>query len=422
MAGTGSRRLVLGDEEFLDARDYLKLEMVRQNINAQELATQLGMSPQAIYNVTGETRRPISHKLARGLAQVLGGTVEFWLASKFPNVSRESVGPDPIPATPRPGVLIDQEIKKWNAESEDDGFVISPLNEDKVKGASLDLSVGLIVTKGFFQVPKRDRDAWFHFYQMDATPEAFGSAELSVFAAMKADLGIEFSDEIDLQPGQSVHVVAAEMVQMGPRFFCAVGNVNELNLRGIQVLCGSQIDPGFKGPLVFLVKNILEEGAVRLSRGDDIASLTVYSLRHAVGRLYAENRLSQIGALVGKLRRALFAESERSSGNAVLHEIVEALRHDKTGLNKLLDRNQVEARAAIWSMFKAVPVDVSDIEALAEYLAGMTGGDKSDPLDVSAALAKAPLHLAQAIREIASNPDQEIAYSEAMVRALIDLA
>lgn len=425
MAGAGSRRLNLGDEEWLEARDYLKLEMARQNIAVNELAGRIGVTSQTIYNVTGETRRPISPKLARGLAQVLGGTVEFWLGSKFPNVSLESPGPDPVQAAIGSGVLTDQQIKKWNEKGDGDGFVISPLNESKIKGASLDLSVGLIVTKGFFQIPKEDRDLWFHFYQIDDTPGEYQEASREYYRTKKEKLGIEFKDKIQLEPGECVHAVAAEMVQMGPRFFCTVGNVNELNLKGIEVLCGSQIDPGFRGPLVFLVKNVLQKGAepVWLRRGDDIASLTVYALPHPVDQPYAENRLSKISGLIAKLRRAFFAFAESNPENAALREMVEALDNspdrDKTCLNKLLDRSNDELREAVWEVFNVVVADQADVSVLAAYL--VENGD-AKKFDLAGVLDKAPMHLGEAIGAIAGNPDKTVAHSESVLRALIDLA
>lgn len=290
------------DSDWLEAGEYLKVEMARQGFNAVSLAEKLKITSSAIYNVTGATRRPISAGLALKLSQELGGSVEFWLSERFPNHYVPPAAAAAAGSRPQ-GILTDRQLHELNG-NDDDGFIISPFLRELLQGAATDLTMGLFITAGFDKIAKEARDCWFSFFQLDKDHRLFTDEQRQQFETLKTQNGVNYCSELELKPGESTIVVAAQYVRMGLRYVGLLGQTNEANLNGLIVYCGHQIDPGFNGPLLFRVKN--DSGAkMTLKRDQLLASLTVVGLSEPVEKGYGKNRASQIRGVVDKLRAAL---------------------------------------------------------------------------------------------------------------------
>lgn len=299
--------------EWLEAGEYLKVAMARRGFNAVSLAKKIGVTPQSIYNVTGETRRAISAGLAHKLSQELGGTFEFWMGDRFPNYALKPEASSGL--GPRsPGIQVDRRLLELNGRDED-GFIISPFDKELVQGASIDLTMGLFVERGFDRIAKEARDCWFSFCQLDIDVNQFAAEQRQQFEALRTQNDLQYCSELVLKPGASTIVIASQYVRMGLRYLGLLGQTNEENLRGLIVHCGHQIDPGFNGPLIFRVKNDSDE-PLALKRGGALASLTVIALPEPVEKGYGKNRASQIRGVVDKLRAALSGCVMLDSGGA----------------------------------------------------------------------------------------------------------
>ncbi|MEL6541427.1 MAG: helix-turn-helix domain-containing protein [Pseudomonadota bacterium] len=206
-------------KKSLTAGQYLKIEIARQGYSVGDFAEKCGVAPQSIYNITGGNRT-ISSKLAAKLSQHLGGSIPFWLGNSFPDTRIQS-GEEDIAPTPRQsGLLVDREIRLLNERDDDQGFLISPLSDEQIKGASVDLRVGLVVTKGFDTIPRDERDLWSQLAEWKASAPMLNG---DTYAELEREKGIVCSIKHVLKPGKSVHVVTREFVHLGLQRFRIAG-------------------------------------------------------------------------------------------------------------------------------------------------------------------------------------------------------
>lgn len=372
--------------EWLEPGEYLKLEMARKGYSASALAEKIGLTAQSIYNVTGATKRPISASLAHKLWQELGGSVEFWLGDRFPNHAAEPAAAAGK-ARQAVGILVDHQLAALN-DDDDNGFIISPLDDSQIQAASVDLKMGLFVTSGFDRVPKERRHCFSWFLQNDLHPSKFDPHTRKPYEDLRDQHRIEYASAIELAPGKSTIVVAAQHVRMSLRCVGLLGQTTEGNLRGLIVHCGHQIDPGFNGPLIFRVKNDSDE-AMTLRRGDPLASITIVALPEPVSKGYRKNPESQIRGVVKKLQQTLdrnIANSSNGPGWTITFKGRDfpgvdrrsALSALYTEINGQLANND----EAIYQLLKDTPIDSADIANLGEFL-------KADAETIETTLAQA---------------------------------
>lgn len=138
------------------------------------------------------------------------------------------------------GVLADHEIM----EAIDDGqLVINPLNEDNIEPASVDLTLG---------------------------PEAFRASDDDKQRLSEGDV-------LSLPAGESALVLTKETVEMGEGLAGQIGLRSSFTRRGIDLLAGPQIDPGFQGPLhVYLIN--LSPSDIIIEYGEPFLTVEIQEL------------------------------------------------------------------------------------------------------------------------------------------------
>ncbi|MEL7317384.1 MAG: helix-turn-helix domain-containing protein [Pseudomonadota bacterium] len=363
-------------KKSLTAGQYLKIEIARQGYSVGDFAEKCGVAPQSIYNITGGNRT-ISSKLAAKLSQHLGGSIAFWLGNSFPDPRIQS-GEEDIAPTPRQsGLLVDREIRLLNERDEDEGFLISPLSDEQIKGASVDLRVGLVVTKGFDTIPRDERDLWSQLAEWKASAPMLNG---DTYAELEREKGIVCSIKHVLKPGKSVHVVTREFVHLGLQIVGHLGEISERNLEGLVVRCGFQIDPGFSGPLVFRVKND-GDAPIALDHLAPIVSLSLQKTNIRAEQRYDKTRVSRIEPFLKELRRKLGAlVKTREEGGRVTFSMIDAdrcweapTRNEATKkflgfVAKAWGGAKTEEAANVRDALRAISLDDDAIKALAAAL------------------------------------------------------
>lgn len=160
-------------------------------------------------------------------------------------------------------VLTDGEIR----EALDAGDIaLQPLAEDNIQPASYDLRLGdrAIITKTLEIEKLRER-----LDQEDAV-------EIDV-----ADAGA-----ISIPAGAFALVVTREHVRFGPQFAGHLGLRSYFARKGVLLLSGLQVDPGFDGYLVLGFAN-LSPRSVHISYEEDIATLEIQRLARPAEHPYS---------------------------------------------------------------------------------------------------------------------------------------
>lgn len=322
------------DDQFVTPRtpgEYLKQEMSDRDLSAVSLSAMLGVHPQTIYNVTGKEPRKISSRLAVALAKHLGKDVDFWLAETLPKRSANpgttgasrrppsNSGPEitPSPRTSTshfyPSLMVDWQLVRALADP-DSGLEIRSPDETHVRSASIDLTVGKIVVRGY-EYLKRDILTLISRYQM--LPECLSATERE-----NAEQAIEFySKEIDIQdsyelkPGESVVIISREDLSFSEKFAGRVGQNTSLLLDGCQVIHGLQIDPGFSGPLFVRAVNLLKKENITLSAKDVLLSIEVTSLADVPRQSHQgalDRRIANVTENVHRVIGELFAYKSKA--------------------------------------------------------------------------------------------------------------
>lgn len=284
------------DAQTIDPRtpgEFLRREMTQRGLTATSLSATLGVHPQTIYNVTGKEPRRISSRLALLLAKHLGQDVDFWLSETLSVGATEEARTEPtwrpshptfVEGTaslrseqpPKPGLMVDSQLARALSDR-DSGLGVRSPSEIHIRPASIDLTVGLIVVRGY-EYLTRDILTLVAKYQLfpeDLSPTERDSAEAAIeFYSAEVD----FRNSYILGPGQSVIIISREDLSFGDRYAGRVGQSTSLALNGCQVLHGLQIDPGFSGPLFARVVNCRDQYHISLNTGDVFLSVEVTNL------------------------------------------------------------------------------------------------------------------------------------------------
>lgn len=274
--------------------EYLKQEMANRSLSAASLSVLLGVHAQTIYNVTGKEPRRISSRLAVALARHFGQDVDFWLKETLSTAppdrpaARSVRQPSPIAAADetvplragRPvlqsGPMVDWQLAQALSDP-DSGLTIRSPDEIHIRSASIDLTIGMIVVRGY-EYLRRDILTLIARYRL--APENLGPGERDNAEAMIEFYSkeLDFRDSYALAPGESVIIVSREHLAFGDKFVGRVGQNTSLLLEGCQVIHGLQVDPGFSGPLFVRAVNVLQHDSVGLAARDVLLSMEIVSL------------------------------------------------------------------------------------------------------------------------------------------------
>lgn len=154
-------------------------------------------------------------------------------------------------------MMTDADIRQAIA---DDDMAIEPMSEDSLQPASYDLRVG---------------------------SEAFVSDADAVTDVAKRGLAI-------IEPGEFAVLTTLERVECGPQIAGQLGLGSTYARKGLVLLSGPQIDPGFRGVLVVRVTNLSPQ-RVTLSYEAPFLTAQFFRLGRPVDRPYEGSRQGQTG-------------------------------------------------------------------------------------------------------------------------------
>jgi deoxycytidine triphosphate deaminase/plasmid maintenance system antidote protein VapI len=328
-------------------------------LSAGALADQLDVHAQTIYNATAQ-KRQISPGFALKLAGYFEEPAEFWLAPNPPEAGNARPEADlwaAMGASHEPGqadagsfydrrrpdsVLIDEEIRQLVEGV--GGVDIRPFKPEHLESVSYDLTIGLIVERGFNILTEEE---WGLAMEREARGEADKSQDMKRIARTlaKHEKSVACTREFWLPPKESVTIVSREALIFDGLHFADVGAMAENAKRGLLVSHGFQVDPGYRGYIFVTVMNISSE-TINLSVGKKLVSLAIRRLRRQPRKVYQDNVDRLIRKIFGDLHRKLAGHFEYSP---IPDEGEMArLKHgfDKTVIGE--DRDDVTLKAVGW--------------------------------------------------------------------------
>lgn len=283
-AGEASNVVELSSvKEEIAIHVYLEREMQRRGMSKTQLADDLGVHRQTIYKIISG-KRPISYNLAQKLSTRFPVKADFWLNERVRVSKPSSSAPQPRPILDKnessteapmlkahaassfrsPQILVDFQIREAIAEK---GIEIEKYDEKNIHSASVDLVVGSMTAVPIDQLKREDFNK---------------------------------TDPVTLEPLQGINVIAAEKLKFSKNYLARVGAIAANSMRGLQVLHGFQVDPGFEGNMVFRAVN-LGTMPILLDTGMPILSLEIVKLAVTPDKVFKaeeSKRLNKIGVQI----------------------------------------------------------------------------------------------------------------------------
>jgi dCTP deaminase len=144
--------------------------------------------------------------------------------------------------------------------------VLDPLSDESLQAASYDLRLGAraIVTKSVDVEKLREK------VENEAAPE----------------LDVARAGSVAIPAGSFALVVTRERVRLSPRHAGHIGLRSYFARKGLLLLAGLQVDPGFRGHLVLGLANVSPR-SVYLEYEEPIATLEIHRLSAAASHAYA---------------------------------------------------------------------------------------------------------------------------------------
>lgn len=231
------------ESELISLGKFLKLELIRMDMEQKDLAELLGASRASVNNIIND-KYPVSRPIAAGLVKIFGKTPEFWMKTSF---SESEIFIEQKPqyvhglAKNMPGRLSDSRIRDYINE---DRISITPLNMDLIQAASIDLTAGSSI---------------------------FTSSQQQVSIADRPLL---------LPANQPIRLRTKEAIRLPSDIAGNIGGMARYAKQFIFYGLGYEIDPGFNGHLEFVIEN---RGVkpFRIHEGMPIITVMFYQL--AVG-------------------------------------------------------------------------------------------------------------------------------------------
>jgi plasmid maintenance system antidote protein VapI/deoxycytidine triphosphate deaminase len=362
MAGF-QRSLFEGNDnvEKLDPREYLRRRMAMKGRSATQLAEEIDVSVQTIYNIVG-LKRPISHKLAIKLARYFDESVDIWLSEavsidsdatsltpvrkSVAKDARSEVAPSDIPlfkglSESGSGILVDREINAL-LRADEPGVRITPYSLNQIEAASYDLTVGLIITDRFEDLSPEEWGILARHLYNDPLNDQEKKKVKSIL--QKAPNQAYTRGKVTLGKLDSVTIVAREHLEFSSNFVADVGSVSRHARHGLLVNHGFQIDPGYVGSIIVTAIEIIDT-KFELEAGQKLVSLAIRKLPRAPDKSYNElvdRKLRLIGRDLEELLKSLFEVERLQSGTFRAHSAFGATFTDET------DEDVVLIRAVAW--------------------------------------------------------------------------
>lgn len=145
--------------------------------------------------------------------------------------------------------LSDAQLKAAVADGD---LAVEPFDEDNVEPASLDLALG---------------------------EEAFVASE-------DEKTRLDDGDVLTLPPGEMVLVLTREHLDLGPQLAGTIGLRSHFSRKGVDLLAGPQVDPGFEGPLHIVLVN-LSPSRIVVEYGEPFLTVEFRRLSEPVDEAYA---------------------------------------------------------------------------------------------------------------------------------------
>jgi deoxycytidine triphosphate deaminase/plasmid maintenance system antidote protein VapI len=410
MSETRKAERKAGGVTTLSPADFLKRKMALSGLNATALAKDLNVHVQTLYNVT-TGKRPISSSLALKLSRRFVEPVDIWLSEAI-EISASDMADMALTAkrARRSGrvdgesslplfsdsrrhfgnlerILVDREIEKL-LESAGGPVSVTPYDPDQVQPASYDLTVGIIIEKGFRELSEHE---WVlvlkRTYEGDDTKTREAGHIDTLLAKKRED--IRYSKTVTLTERKSVVVLTRELTSFKKEYLAEVGSTATNAMRGLLVNHGFQIDPGYSGPIFVTAMNIGLD-AFTLSAGDKIVSLAIRRLAQAPDRAYRADIAQRILAIFQRVDDALkslftcrallggkefAAESDALGQTHIAASEDEALNKAVAAVMETLSQTVTEDPAykaldtAVRNVLKLISIDKQEAKALIRHFA-----------------------------------------------------
>lgn len=389
--------------ETLEQGEYLRRRMAMRGITASDLADEIDVHSQTLYSITAG-KRSISANVALKLSKYFGDDPDVWLSDPI-TIERDAASLPPTRKRPAKakgspaevhelplfsglsghptGILVDREIEA--AIRGDFSINITPYNRDQIEPASLDLTIGLIISSGFKKLELRE----WHIVLKDEYGDPLDEREKAQLANIRRKAKeTAYGRTAELEKLDSVHILARETVEFGNLFIADVGAVAHNAMCGLQVNHGFQIDPGYSGPMCVTAIQITDEPSPNLlKQGQKLVSLAIRKLHRAPDKSYQEDvdrKILWIGRAVDAQLKALFSfkqlgdGSYKATGTKFVSTLVDhgedEVQHK--AVSWLLEQLQQcvgkggepQILAAVRDALDSVTIGLDDVDALARAL------------------------------------------------------
>lgn len=222
---------------------------------------------------------------------------------------------------------------------EDGDIVLNPFDETNLEPASIDLTLG---------------------------NEAF----------LASDDDKTFLDEgsvLTLPPGEMSLVLTRENLSLGLQYAATIGLRSKFARKGVDLLAGPQVDPGFQGPLHIALINLSPSQQV-IENGEAFLTLEIHRLSEEAGERYSGDYQAQ-STITSKEIRDLkkgegIALSEAVKAMRTIAQDVSSLENTVDGLSETVAQNSEEANRYLRYFLGAIFVLVAAVISLVALVAG----------------------------------------------------
>jgi len=385
---------------------YLDREMQRRGMSKTQLADDLGVHRQTIYKIISG-KRPISYNLAQKLSTRFPVKADFWLnetvrvskpSSSVPQVrtilnKNEDSPEDPmlkaqaVSSFGSPQILVDFQIREAIAEK---GIEIEKYEEKNIHSASVDLVIGSMTVVPIDQLKREDFNK---------------------------------TDPVTLQPLEGINIIAAEKLKFSRNYLARVGAIAANSMRGLQVLHGFQVDPGFEGNMLFRAVN-LGSMPILLDVGMPVLSLEIVKLAVTPDKVFKAEESKRLNKISVQIDDGLYSLVEPEKTEVDDYRVF----WDRAGIetiNKSRSKAMDEALGVIYQVMRGGNgVAGYDASVICEAIYKMLSNIRLDSEDAQLLIRKANVtdtHLLNAVLQPFRGNDNALqSFSMACKKAGLD--
>lgn len=204
------------------------------------------------------------------------------------------------------GILADHEIRNALEEGR---LAIEPFDDEQIQPASIDLRLG---------------------------PEAFRASDDDKQRLTEGDV-------LKLPAAETALVLTLERIEMGEGLAGSIGLRSSFTRRGIDLLAGPQIDPGFEGPLhVFLIN--LSPTDIIIEYGEPFLTIEIQELSEVASSTYSGKYQMEDHITADEIRDI------REDEGIALSEAVKAMRNIARDVNAMEETVESLSNEMKWQM------------------------------------------------------------------------